>query len=238
MPLRHAIRWGGGGCTLGRGGRSCQGGRPASLVLPHSLVSIAWDGRARPSPACLLVRGLGLQRRWVSPAIAPEGEGGAQGPGEPVAGLRNRGAEHRPSLQDSRPRRLLARPPRPNHGPEDPLVVLRGRPTPRGHLPFPLLLRRSTASRRRFFIPLVVPEEAQLTHLYTSTNRGRASLFRGSGTASQSRCPGQAPSAPRAGSSCGPRACGAGAAPCPPAAGAAAIRACSALVSGAAGGAS
>ena len=49
---------------------------------------------------------------------------------------------------------------------------------------------------------------------------------------SQSRSQGQAPSAPRAGSPCGPCACGAGAAPRPPSAQAAAIRAGSALGAG------
>ena len=84
---------------------------------------------------------------------------------------------------------------------------------PGGVSRFPLSLRRSTASEARFVIPLVVPEQTQLSHPYTG---GRASLPRGSGTASQSRSLGWAPSAPRAGSSFGPPACGAGAAPCPP----------------------
>ena len=52
------------------------GGCPAPLVF-----------RARLSPAPPLVCGLGLQRRRVSPAVALVGEGGAQGPGEPVVGL-------------------------------------------------------------------------------------------------------------------------------------------------------
>ena len=107
---------------------------------------------------------------------------------------------------------------------------------PEGTSRFPPSLQRSTASKGRFLVPLVVPEEAELSHPYTSTNRGRASLPRGSGTASQSRSQGRAPSAPRAGSSSGPSAYGTGAAPCPPAARAAAIRAGSALGSGAAGG--
>ena len=38
----------------------------------------------------------------------------------------------------------------------------------------PPSLRRSTASKGRFLIPLVVPEEAQLSQPYTSTTRGRA----------------------------------------------------------------
>ena len=109
---------------------------------------------------------------------------------------------------------------------------------PGGTSRFPPSLRRSTASKGRFLIPLVVPEQAQDSHPYTTTTRGRASLPRGSGTASQSWSQGRAPSAPRAGSPCNPCACGAGAAPRPPAAGAAAIRAGSALGSGATGRAS
>ena len=103
---------------------------------------------------------------------------------------------------------------------------------PGGTSRFPPSLRRSTASKGPFLIPLVVPEQAQLSHLYTSTIRGRASPPRGSGAVSQSRSQGRAPSAPRAGSPCGPCACGAGAAPRPPAAEAAAIRAGSALGAG------
>ena len=108
---------------------------------------------------------------------------------------------------------------------------------PGGTSRFPPSLRASTASKGRFLIPPVVPEQAQLSHAYISTTGGRASLPRGSGTASQSRSQGRAPSAPHAGSLCGPRACGTGAVPRPPAAGAAAIRAGSALGSGAAEGA-
>ena len=99
---------------------------------------------------------------------------------------------------------------------------------PGGTPRFPLSLRRSTASKGRFLIPLVVPDQAQLSHPYTSTTRGRASPLRGSGTVSQSWSEGRAPTAPRAGSPCGPCACGAGAAPRRPAAEAAAIRAGSA----------
>ena len=46
---------------------------------------------------------------------------------------------------------------------------------PGGTSQFPPSLRRSTASKGRFLIPLVVPEQAQLRHPYTSTTRGRAS---------------------------------------------------------------
>ena len=107
--------------------------------------------------------------------------------------------------------------------------------TPGGTYRFPPSLGRSTASKGRFLIPLVVPEQAQLSHPYTSTTRGRPSALRGSGTVSQSRSQGRAPPAPRAGSPCSPCACGAGAAPRLPAAEAAAIRAGSALRAGGAG---
>ena len=100
---------------------------------------------------------------------------------------------------------------------------------PGGTFWFPPSLGRSTASKGWFLIPRVVPEQAQLSHPYTSTTRGRTSPPRGSGTVSQSRSQGQAPSAPLAGPPRGPCACGAGAACRPPAAEAAAIRAGSAL---------
>ena len=222
-----AALYGGGG--VGPGARLCRGGRPAAPSPSNPLAPIAWADGARPSPALSLVWGLGLRRRRVPPAVAPVVEGVAQRPGEPVVGIRNRDAEHRPTLQESRPRRLSVRPSGPNHRPEDPLVVLCGRPLPWGHLRFPPSLRRSTASKGRSLIPLVVPEQAQLSHPYTSTTRERTAPPRGSGTVSQSRSQGRAPSAPRASSPCGPCACGAGAAPHPPAAEAVAIRAGSAL---------
>ena len=87
---------------------------------------------------------------------------------------------------------------------------------PGGTSRFPPSLGRSTASKGQFLIPLVVPWLAQLNHPYTSPARGRASSPRGSGTVPESRSPGRAPRAPRAGSPCGPCACGAGAAPRPP----------------------
>ena len=66
-------------------------------------------------------------------------------------------------------------------------MVLPGHPPPGGTSRFPPSLRRSTASKGRFLIPLVVPEVVQLTHPYTPITRGRASPPRGSGIASQSR---------------------------------------------------
>ena len=69
------------GCALGRGARPYLGGCPAALVLPHPLAPLAWNGGARPQPALPLAGGLGLRRRLVSPALAPVGEGGAQGLG-------------------------------------------------------------------------------------------------------------------------------------------------------------
>ena len=108
-PPAAPYRWGVGD-ALWVGGPVLPGGCPVSLILPHPHVPIAWDHhrRARPSPAPPLEWGLGLRGRWVPPAVAPVGEGGAQGPGEPVAGLCIRDAEHRPPLQESRPRQLPA----------------------------------------------------------------------------------------------------------------------------------
>ena len=68
-----------------------------------------------PSPAPPLVRGLGLWGWRVSPAVAPPGEGVAQGPGEPVVGVRICSAEHRPPSQEGRPRQLPVGPRRPDH---------------------------------------------------------------------------------------------------------------------------
>ena len=73
---------------------------------------------------------------------------------------------------------------------------------PGGTSRFPPSLRRSTASKGRFLIPLVVPEQAQLSHPYTSTTRGRSSPPRGSGP-----CPSPGP---RAGSPLPPAPAGAG----------------------------
>ena len=50
---------------------------------------------------------------------------------------------------------------------------------PRGTSWSPPSLRRSTASKGRFLIPLVVREQAQLSHPYTSNTKGRASPPRG-----------------------------------------------------------
>ena len=68
-----------------------------------------------PSPGPPLVWGLGLWRRRVAPAVAPVGEGAAQGPGEPVVGVRIRDAEHRSPFQEGRQRRLPVGPHRPDH---------------------------------------------------------------------------------------------------------------------------
>ena len=130
-----AAPYGGGG--VGRGARLLWGGRPAALSPSHLLALIAWANGARLSPASSLVWGLGLRRWLVAPAVAPVGEGVAQSPREPVVGIRILDAEHRPPLQGSQPRRLPVGPRRPNHRPEDPLVVLLGPPPPRGHRPVP-----------------------------------------------------------------------------------------------------
>ena len=210
-PLPHCTVGGG----VGWGARICWGGRPAALSPVPSPAPIAWADGARPSPPSLLVRGPGLRRWRVPPAVAPVGEGVAQRPGEPVVGIRIRDAEHCPPLQESWPRRLPVGPRCPNHCPEDPLVVLRGRPTPRGLLPVPPVPPEDHGIEGRFLIPLVVPEQAQLSHPYTSTSRSRASALRGSGTVSQSRSQGRSPSAPLAGPPCGPCARGARPRPAP-----------------------
>ena len=95
--LRHAVPWGG----RGSGGPA----PPPTFSRPPS----------EPSPALPLVWGLGLWRRRVALAVGPVGEGAAQGPGEPVVGVRIRDAEHRSPFQEGRPRRLPVGPRRPDH---------------------------------------------------------------------------------------------------------------------------
>ena len=68
-----------------------------------------------PSPAPPHVWGLRLWRWQVAPAVAPVGEGAAQGPGDPVVGVCICYAEHRPPFQEGRPRRPPIRPRRPDH---------------------------------------------------------------------------------------------------------------------------
>ena len=130
-----AILCGGGGC--GSGGSAPLGGASRGIVSCSPAAPIAWANNARPSPPSSLVRGLGLQRWRLLPAVAPVGEGVAQSQVEPVVGIRICDAEHRPPLQESWPRRLPVGPRRTNHGPEGPLVVLRGRPLPLGRPPGP-----------------------------------------------------------------------------------------------------
>ena len=114
--MRRAVPWGG----RGSGGPA----PPPTLSYPPS----------GPSPAPPLVWGLGLWRWRVVPAVAPVGEGAAQSPGEPVVGVRIRDAEQRSPFQEGRPRRLPVGPRRPDHRPEEPLMVLWGCPPPRGYL--------------------------------------------------------------------------------------------------------
>ena len=205
-------------CTVGGawvgGPGSVRGGRPAALSPSHSPAPAVWDDGAWPSPASPLAWGLGLWRWRVPPAVAPVGEGVAQGPGEPVVGVCIRDAEHSPPLQEGRPRRLSVGPRRPNHRPEDPLVVLRGRRPPRGYLP------GLTVPREEHGIEGTAP------HPPGGPRAGRAQPtvhlhHPGDGLIPQ----GVQDRAPRAGSPSSPCACGAGAAPRPPAAEAAAIRA-------------
>ena len=100
-------------------------GRRSTPTLPCSLSGVRGPAcrasghclRVGTSPAPLLAWGLGLRRRRIPRAVAPVAEGGAQGPGSPVIGLRVRDAEHRPPLQDSRPCWPPVRPSCPNHSP-------------------------------------------------------------------------------------------------------------------------
>ena len=101
----------------GGGARSCVtpyrgGGVGRGAQLPPRPLSRPPSG---PSPAPPLVWGLGLWQRRVAPAVAPVGEGAAQGLGELVVGLRIRDAEHRSPFQEGRPRRLPVGPRRPDH---------------------------------------------------------------------------------------------------------------------------
>ena len=120
---------------VGRGAWLPGGGASRGTVPPYPIASIAWAVGAWPSPASSLVWWLGLWWWRIPPAVAPVAEGVAQGPGEPVVGVCIRDAEHRPPLQEGRPHRLSVGPRCPNQCPEDPLVVLRGRPPPGGYLP-------------------------------------------------------------------------------------------------------
>ena len=101
----------GGG--VGRGARLCRGGG----VLWHCPPPFLLRPSSGPSPAPPLVWGLGLWRWRVSPAVAPVGEGVAQGWGEPVVGVRIGDAERPPPPppQEGRPRRLSVGPRRPDH---------------------------------------------------------------------------------------------------------------------------
>ena len=144
------------------------------------------------------------------------GEGVAQGPVQPVVGVRSvmrttappsRRTGHVVSLLGHAARITDQRTLSWSSGAAHP---------PGGTSRFPPSLWRSTALKVLFLIPLAVPELAQLNHPYTSTTGGRASSPRRSGTVPQSRSQGLAPPAPRSGSPCGSCACGAGAAPRPP----------------------
>ena len=92
--------------------RRTVGGRGSGGPAPPPTFSRPPSG---PSPVPPLVWGLELWRQRVAPAVAPVGEGAAQGPGEPVVGVRIRDAEHRSPFQEGRPRRLPVGPRRPDH---------------------------------------------------------------------------------------------------------------------------
>ena len=135
-PSAASYGEGGWGSRSGSGG-GAPGRRPAELSPPHPLALIAWSGGVWLSTASSLAWGLELRRQRVPPAVAPLGEGVAQGPAEPVVGIRICDAEHRPPLQERWPCRLPVGPRRPNHRLEDPPVVFWGRATPQGHLLVP-----------------------------------------------------------------------------------------------------
>ena len=136
-------RQGGLGGALWVGGPWPAGGCPASLVLSPPPVPAAQDycRRARSAPAPQRVWGPGLQRGGPPPAVLPVAEGSVQGLGEPVFGLR--------ALQESRPRWLPVRPPVPNHGSEDPFVVILGHPPLQKHLLVPLVPLEEHGIERR-----------------------------------------------------------------------------------------
>ena len=92
---------------------------------------------APPSPAPPLLRWLGLRLRRVARAVGPVDESGVQDQGWPDIALRVRDAEHRSPVHERRQPRLPIGPPRPNHVPEDPFVVLLGHPPPSGQFPVP-----------------------------------------------------------------------------------------------------
>ena len=77
-PPRRTVG-GDGSRAPGRGTGPCLGLRPAALSPPHAPGLIALASGARPSPASSLALGLGLRQRRVPPAVAPVGEGVAQG---------------------------------------------------------------------------------------------------------------------------------------------------------------
>ena len=140
-PLPRGAGWPGAAVRVSGqqlAGRGAVGSPPRSLPPPslqrevarappsRRIVVGAWVGGpstpptlsrppSGPSPAPPLMWGLGLWRWRVAPAVAPVGEGPAQGPGEPVVGVHVRDAEQRPPLQEGRPRRPPVGPRRPDH---------------------------------------------------------------------------------------------------------------------------
>ena len=123
--------------------------------------------------------GLGLRRWRVPLAVAPEGEALRKARGSELLASASASASAPPSRKAGHVGALS--------GVAARITVRRilswsfgaSRP-PGGTSRFPLTLRRSTAPKGRFLIPLVVPEQAGLNHPYTSTTRGRASSLRGS----------------------------------------------------------
>ena len=144
-PMRHVgrpnpgagpgrLREEGGGGSLAQtssgGGLWCG---PWSLRLPVPPVrEIKKRGVASSLPP--LLRGLALLRRRPWP-VAPRVEGGPLSPGQPPVCPGVQHAQHHPPLHVRRPARRAPGPSLVDDGPEEPLVLLLGHPSPQGHLP-------------------------------------------------------------------------------------------------------
>ena len=123
-----SVHWTPGNC------RQQTPGRPsAAPLLSH------W--RHRPwvplSGAPLLLWGLGWRWWRVPRAVAPVDDGRVHGPGHTDVRLCVPEAEYRPPLLERRPPWVPVGPSRPNHGLDDPFVVLLGLPSPWGYVLVP-----------------------------------------------------------------------------------------------------
>ena len=137
------------------------------------------------SVAPLFLQGFWLLRWWVPRVVVRVDEGGAQGPGQPLIGLRVRDANQRPP-PPGRPAMLALgadTPPKQRAGGRS-----CGSPGPsssrpsRGHLPVP-----AVPPEEHVVVPTVPPEVSQLSQPSTSGADWRFSLPRRLGMASKSR---------------------------------------------------